>query len=33
MVRVTLGCGHSANNPDVPYNLACQSVVLSQAHN
>jgi hypothetical protein len=33
MVRVTLGCGHSADNPDVPYNLICRTVVLSTAHN
>jgi hypothetical protein len=32
MVRVTLGCGHSADNPDVPYNLVCRTVVLSSAH-
>ena len=32
MVRVTLGCGHSANNPDVPYNRVCRTVVLSAAH-
>ena len=32
MVRVTLGCGHSANNPDVPYNRVCRTVVLSNAH-
>jgi hypothetical protein len=28
MVRVTLGCGHSANNPDVPYNLICRTVAM-----
>jgi hypothetical protein len=32
MVRVTLGCGHSANNPDVPYNLICRTVNLCTAH-
>jgi hypothetical protein len=32
MVRVTLGCGHSADNPDVPYNLVCRTVVLSSSH-
>jgi hypothetical protein len=32
MVRVTLGCGHSASNPDVPYNRVCRTVVLSNAH-
>jgi len=34
MVRVTLGCGHSANNPDVPYNLVCRTVAMPcTAHN
>jgi type II secretory pathway pseudopilin PulG len=33
MVRVTLGCGHSAQNPDVPYNLICRTVAMpSVAH-
>jgi hypothetical protein len=31
MVRVTLGCGHSANNPNVPYNLLCRTVALQAA--
>ena len=33
MIRVTLGCGHSAQNPDVPYNLICRTVAMpSLAH-
>ncbi len=28
MVRVTLGCGHPANNPDVPYDLICRTVAI-----
>jgi type II secretory pathway pseudopilin PulG len=33
MIRVTLGCGHSAQNPDVPYNLICRTVAMaSRAH-
>jgi len=28
MVRVTLGCGHPANNPDVPYELICRTVAI-----
>jgi len=28
MVRVTLGCGHSASNPDLPYNLVCRTVAI-----
>jgi hypothetical protein len=31
MVRVTLGSGHSANNPDVPYELICRTVALPSA--
>lgn len=29
MVRVTLGCGHPADNPDVPYNLICRTVAIT----
>lgn len=33
IIRVTLGCGHSAQNPDVPYNLICRTVAMpSVAH-
>jgi prepilin-type N-terminal cleavage/methylation domain-containing protein len=33
MIRVTLGCGHSPQNPDVPYNLICRTVAMpSVAH-
>jgi hypothetical protein len=33
MIRVTLGCGHSAEHPDVPYNLICRTVAMpSVAH-
>ena len=33
MIRVTLGCGHSDANPDVPYNLICRTVAMpSGAH-
>jgi hypothetical protein len=33
MVRVTLGCGHPADNADVPYNLICRTVAItSSAH-
>lgn len=33
MIRVTLGCGHPANSPDVPYNLICRTVAMpSTAH-
>jgi Prokaryotic N-terminal methylation motif len=28
MVRVTLGCGHSASNPDLPYELICRTVAI-----
>jgi hypothetical protein len=28
MIRVTLGCGHSAANPDMPYNLICRTVAM-----
>ncbi len=31
MVRVTLGCGHPANNPDVPYDLICRTVAIPSA--
>jgi hypothetical protein len=31
MVRVTLGCGHSAKNPDVPYDLICRTVAIPSA--
>ena len=31
MVRVTLGCGHPADNPDVPYNLICRTVAIPSA--
>src|SRR5580658_6428700 len=31
MVRVTLGCGHPADNPDVPYELICRTVALPSA--
>jgi hypothetical protein len=31
MVRVTLGCGHPANNPDVPYELICRTVAIPSA--
>ncbi len=31
MVRVTLGCGHSADNPDVPYELICRTVAIPSA--
>jgi hypothetical protein len=29
MVRVTLGCGHSAQNPDVPYELIVRTVSMA----
>jgi hypothetical protein len=33
LIRVTLGCGHSVQNPDVPYNLICRTVAMpSVAH-
>ncbi|HEY3863724.1 MAG TPA: prepilin-type N-terminal cleavage/methylation domain-containing protein [Verrucomicrobiae bacterium] len=32
MIRVTLGCGHSAGNSDVPYNLICRVVPMPGAH-
>jgi hypothetical protein len=33
MIRVTLGCGHSVEHPDVPYNLICRTVAMpSVAH-
>jgi len=33
MIRVTLGCGHSAQHPDVPYDLICRTVSIpSVAH-
>jgi hypothetical protein len=33
IVRVTLGSGHSAQNPDVPYTLICRTVAMpSVAH-
>jgi len=33
MIRVTLGCGHSSEHPDVPYNLICRTVAMpSSAH-
>jgi type II secretory pathway pseudopilin PulG len=32
-IRITLGCGHSPQNPDVPYNLICRTVAMaSVAH-
>jgi len=31
MIRVTLGCGHPANNPDVPYDLICRTVAIPSA--
>jgi hypothetical protein len=31
MVRVTLGCGHPANDPDVPYDLICRTVAIPSA--
>jgi hypothetical protein len=31
MVRVTLGCGHSADHPDVPYDLICRTVAIPSA--
>jgi hypothetical protein len=31
MVRVTLGSGHSAKNPDVPYELICRTVAIPGA--
>jgi len=31
LVRVTLGCGHSASNPDLPYNLICRTVAMPAA--
>ena len=33
LIRVTLGCGHSTEHPDVPYNLICRTVAMpSVAH-
>jgi hypothetical protein len=32
MVRVTLGCGHSARDPDAPYVLYVRTVPMSEAH-
>ena len=31
MIRVTLGCGHPVDNPDVPYDLICRTVALPSA--
>jgi hypothetical protein len=31
MIRVTLGCGHPADNPDVPYDLICRTVAIPSA--
>ena len=34
MIRVTLGCGHSADHPDAPYTLICRTVALAAgSHN
>jgi hypothetical protein len=32
MVRVTLGCGHSAREPDAPYTLIVRTVAMNGAH-
>jgi len=32
MVRVTLGCGHSTQDPDAPYVLYVRTVPMSEAH-